>query len=360
MNLIDRYILKQFVNTLIFAIVALCAIFLVVDLIENLDDFIDQNAKFPIILKYYLNYFPEILKLLTPVASLLATLFTIGKLSNQNEVTAMKTGGMSLYRLMFPLAAFSLALSFFQLYFNGWIVPASNRRKVEIEQVYLNKNTAGSQIYNLYFRESPTRNLIMQYYDENSKTAHRVIIEDFSGENSPRLTRRIEADRMRWDSAANKWSLYNGIDRSFSGLKISASRFDSTKFSLAISHNEIKRLRLTTGEMNLTELKEYIDQTGRGGKDVSRQMIDYYGQWAFPFANFIVVLFGVPFASVKKKGGIAIQIGAAMVIAFTYLIFTKFSQTLAYSLGLDPILAGWSANIIFAIFGLIVLLRTKT
>jgi lipopolysaccharide export system permease protein len=112
--------------------------------------------------------------------------------------------------------------------------------------------------------------------------------------------------------------------------------------------------------MNLSETRNYIRMLKRGGKDVRKMMIDYYGQYAYPFANLIVVLFGVPFASIRKKGGIAIQIGAAMVISFFYLIFTKFGQEIGYAADIDPVLSAWMANIVFFTAGMFVLFRTKT
>lgn len=359
MNMLDRYILKQYVMTLGFAILALCIIFLVVNLMENLDDFIDQKASFGLIAKYYLTFFPEILKILTPVAVLISTLFTIGKLSMNNEVTAMKSGGLSLYRMMMPLVVFSIFLSFGQLYFNGWIVPMANSEKLEIERVYLNKSKAhGSTLFNLFFRDTPQRNVMMQNYQSNDSTGFQVGIEEYSSELSPRLLSRIEADRIIWRDTV--WMLQNVIYRTFSnGIEIAKS-LDSMNIALNIRHDRLIKLKMLPEEMNFDEKREHIEVMKMGGRDTRRLMIDYYSAYAFPFANFIVILFGVPFASVKKKGGIAIQIGAAMVIAFAYLIFTEISKTIGLTANLDPMLTGWGANIIFFITGLFVLFKTKT
>lgn len=360
MRILDIYIIRKFISTLVFSLVALCLIFLVVDLLENLDEFIDQNATFELIVDYYLSYFPEILKILTPVATLLSTLFSIGGLSNQNEITAMKSGSLSLYRLMLPLVILSLLLSFGQLYFNGWIVPGANEKKIDIEREYLKKRGSSRSIHNLYFRDSPQRNVSMQYYDSKRKTGNRVFIEDFDSDIKPRLLQRMEAKKMIWDTVDNQWLLVDGVKRVFFDKKVNFSKFDTLAIELRITHGEIIQLKRSPSEMNFDELKRYIDMMESGGKEVGRKRIEYYGNYAFPFANFIVILFGVPFASVKKKGGIAIQIGAAMIISFTYLVFSKISQSIGYSASLDPILSGWMANILFAILGLVVLFKTKT
>lgn len=360
MKILSRYLLIQFVQTLIFAIIALCVIFLVVNLLENLDTFLDRDAKFVIIAKYYLYFFPEILKLLTPIAVLLATLFSIGRLSTNNEITAMKSGGMSLYKIIMPLAIFTFFLSFGHLYFNGWLVPKANKIKNDIASKYLHQGGASRSIYNLYFRDSPNRNVVMYYYDSRKKTGSRVSVEDYSDSKKPRLIERTEAAKVIWDSTSNKWKMVDGIKRTFSGKKVNAQKFDTLKVDLNLTHDQIVQLKKTPDEMNFDEMKEHIQLMKQGGKNVRRQMIEYYGNYAFPFANFIVVLFGVPFASIKKKNGIAIQIGAAMGVSFVYLVFTKVSQTIGYNYDINPIISGWMANILFLFAGIFNLIKTKT
>ena len=360
MKIIDTYALRQFIATLFFALVALCLIFLVVNLLENLDEFMDNEAGFGIIVNYYVSYFPEILTYLTPVATLVSALFSVGRMSGANEITALKSGGMSLYRFMAPIVVFCLFLSFGQLYFNGWVVPRANEAKFDIEREYLKKRGSNKSIHNLYFRDNPQRNVVMQYYDSKKKAGNYISIEDYSSEKNPRLMSKIEAKQMQWDTLKNEWTLINGIERTYYDGKMQFKNFDTLNIQLRLTHDKVMSLKKQEGEMTFDEMKEYIDLLEKGGKDVGKQRIKYFGNYAFPFANFIVILFGLPFASVKKKGGIAVHIAAAMVISFTYLVFTILSQSLGHAASLNPILAGWMANIIFAIIGLIVLLTTKT
>ncbi|MGA2296735.1 MAG: LptF/LptG family permease [FCB group bacterium] len=360
MTILDRYILKQLILTLLFSLIALSSIFVIVNLMENLDQFIDQHATIIIIIKYYVHFLPEILKLIAPIAMLISTLFSIGKFSNNNEITAMKSGGVSLYRIMIPISAFSIVLCFVQLYFNGWIVPSANEKKLDIEQKYLNKSSSGASINNLYLRDTPNRIIIMQYYDEIAKSGIKISIEDFTSTITPRLVNRIEADKMTWDPSINSWKVFNGIERTYSATGANTRKFDVKPVFLNVTHNQIIELKRSVDEMSFNELRSYIDILKMGGKDVRRQMIDYYGGYAYPFAHLIVVLFGVPFASIRKKGGLAIQIAAVLVITFVYLVFTKVSQTIGYSSDINPILTAWMANILFFLLALFVISRTRT
>lgn len=360
MKKLDIYILKNFILTLIYSIIALYFIFIIVTLMENLDDFIDENVAFSKIVEYYIYYFPEIIKLITPVGMLLATLFSIGRLANLNEVTAMKSGGMSLYRLMMPIATISILLSFGQLYFNGWVVPDVVEKKNTIEREDLKKNRKTTAIYNLYLRDDPNTNLSMQYYSSKGYYGRKISLERFEGEMNPRMIEHIEALNIRWQKDEENWKFEKGIIRKFTEDGVESENFEELVLELNINHDQLIKLKKETEEMTFTELRNYIKVMQVGGKDVRRMMIDYYGEWAFPFANLIIVLFGVPFASVRKKGGMAVQIGAALVVSFTYLIFTEISKTIGYSSGLDPVYIGWSANVFFTGLGLTILFTTKT
>jgi len=355
-----RYLLTSFVNTLLFALLSLCLLFVIVDLMENLDDFMDQNAGIEIAAKYYLYFLPEIIKLMTPIAVLLATLFSMGKFSTNNEITAMKSGGISLYQIMIPFVLISLAISLGHLYFNGWVVPEAASKKIDIERKYLNKGSASGRLVNIYFRDTPLKNVHMSYYDSELKTGNNVSIETYSDEVTPRLLVRLEAPRIKWIDSSRTWIAESAIIRDYSGESIKLTRLDSSEVDLLISHHEIEKLKKSVKEMTYDELKDYIELIKLGGKDVRQETIEYYGNYAFPFANLIVVLFGVPFASVRKKGGIAIQISAALVVSFLYIIFSKVSQTIGFYIDISPILVGWIANLLFLLGSVVVLFKTRT
>lgn len=95
MKKIDTYIIKQFVSVIFFALLVFAIIFILVDVMEHLDDFIDHGVGLGLVAKYYLVFTPEILKLITPVAVLLACLFTAGRMSNNNEIIIIKSQALT-------------------------------------------------------------------------------------------------------------------------------------------------------------------------------------------------------------------------------------------------------------------------
>ncbi|MGQ9818956.1 MAG: LptF/LptG family permease [Candidatus Kapaibacteriales bacterium] len=354
-----RYLTKNFLQVFVSSMISLSIIFIIVNLMENLDDFIDNHANQETIIKYYIYFLPEVVRLVTPISVLVGILFSVGRLSHTNEVTAMKSSGFSLYQLIIPFFLLSSIISFVSLYFNGWIVPRANEKKLLIERRFLNKEIESKSVYNFYFRDTPVRNVSIQFYDPTNYSGRYIFIEEYSNEFTPRVYRRVEAKNFFWDTSKSKWILKNCLIREISHSNFNLIQLDSLVFPLKITHSQLLKLKRKIEEMTFDEVKEYLELLNRGGKNVRKEMIKYYAGYAFPFSSLIVVLFAVPFASVKQRSGIAIQIASAMAFSFLYLFFTEIGQVLVYTTSLHPAFGGWLANILFTTLGIIVFLKTQ-
>jgi lipopolysaccharide export system permease protein len=365
MRLLDRYIVRQFLATSLFGLVTFLLIFLVIDMMEKLDDFIDANTPIEAIGLYYLTFMPEIIKLMTPVAMLMGALFVVGRLSNQNELPAMKSSGLSLYRFLVPFLSVALVVSFLSVYFSGWIVPYANGKKTAIERAHLHRSQSTGSSLPLFFQDGRTRLISIGFYESLNKTGHRVSVEEFADTNLTVMLRRYDARQMEWRDEGtggtnNGWELMSGTLREFDGEEQRLTSFDRlTLGRLSISPTDIEKKQRKPDEMNYPDLREFIENQQRAGQDVSRWLVDLHAKIAFPFASVIVVLFGVPFASIKRRGGLAIDFGVCVAITFIYLAFMKTSQVFGYNGDLNPLLTAWLANIIFLGLALINLLRVQ-
>jgi lipopolysaccharide export system permease protein len=357
MRTLDRYVTWQFVTSFVFALLALTSIFIIVDLIDGLDQFLDNKASVEVILRYYVAYVPEICELITPIALMLSGLFSIGRLSNLNEITAMKSGGISTSRMLLPILAVSLLVSFGQLYFNGWIVPKAAIERRDIERRYLGTSMGLSIMSDLAFRQTPTMNVRIDRYDVDARIASGVSVEEFGSVESPRLGWYLDVESMRWDSARGRWTGRGAVKRIFAADTVRIVELDSIDVPFDMRHDQILRLQQNTDEMTFPELAEYLEMLRKGGKSTRVAEIDLAGQWAFPFVNLIVVMISVPFASVRRRGGMAANITAALVIAVSYIAFTKISQAIGASSDFPPAVIAWSANVCFSIIAFVIFLR---
>lgn len=359
LRILTRYTLRQFVTTVAFSLLALTVLFVLVDLFNQLDKFLDHKTPGPVILRYYLWYIPQIIELIAPIAIMLGGLFSIGRLSNLNEITAMRAGGLGTARFLLPIVVFGAVVSLMQVYFNGWVVPQANRSKIEIERRYLGSDAGRNVVNDLFFRESPTMNIAIERYDIDIHQGNGITIEQFSSVTSPRIVTRWDVSAVEWDSLQSVWIGRGIVQRRFTEDTVDISSIASMRVPFTMKHDEIMRLEKSIDEMTFTELAAHVETLKKGGRQTRVTEIDLAGQWAFPFVDMIVILLTVPFATIRRRGGVAVNISAAMVVSIAYIAFSKIGQAIGATTNLPIWLVGWSSNVIFGLLGILVVFRFR-
>ncbi len=383
MRLLDQYISRKFLFNLIFALTAFASIFITVDLVEALSDYIDKQVPGMVIASYYFYFLPYIIVLTMPVAMLLASMFSVGQLSKYNEITAMKAAGQSLYRILLPILTIALLASGVMILFAEKVVPVANQRKIEIKNRYIERvpQNLPTRLSNLYFQESvnssaahqdgkaansfgaQVRRVFIGYYDDATKTAQKISIQNYNGIF---IVERIDALQMRWrERAANQsngvWEILHGYRRRFEGDREAvATRFDTLAMpELSFTPQVLTKVQKDPEEMSYGELQKFIDEVARNGGNPDRWLVDLYLKISFPLANFIIVLFGAPLAAGKVRSGGAVGVAMSLVICFLYFGTVKTSQSMGQNGTLDPLLAAWLGNLIFLIAGAVILVKAR-
>lgn len=380
MQILDRYLIRQFLFALLFSLIAFWVIFLVVDLVEHLDTYIDRHATLFMVLKYYFYYTPYIITLSLPVAMLLSCLFSLGQLAKHQELLAMKSAGISLYRILLPLFALALLISLFTIFFGGSIVPFTYQKMLEVKAVEIGREAKGEGFLhrNVFVQGEGDRIFHLDVYNDEKKTGSGVLVQQFEGN---RLKEEIQAKTLSW--VGNGWVFGDGIQRIFTTASSESVRSgesvptESTSLDELVGTEEYKTfdklLRLDlkikpeafaqrqkkSEEMGYFELSNYVKIKERSGQMVAKETTELYLKISFPFVNFIIVLFGAPLAANPKRSGLAIGFAISLFISFVYYTLIRMGQSFGYSEKLPPLLAAWSANILFAVLGTILLIKAK-
>jgi lipopolysaccharide export system permease protein len=379
MRIIDRYLIRRFGYALLFSLIAFWVIFLVVDLVEHMDKFIDKQTPLSLVIKYYFYYTPYVLALSLPVAMLLACLFSIGQLARHNELTAMKSAGISLYRILLPIFVLSFLISLLVIGFGGWVVPASYQKKEEVKTVEIEKGKKGRDVLlnNVFVQGEGGKIFHLHNYDTREKLGTGALMQRFEGN---RLKEEIRAERVRWQN--NGWLFEDGVHRIFSDSLLEPEGVGDTgeakgdslpsnhaeeyqafdelfRMDLMIEPEALGRRQKKPDEMGYLELAEYVKVRERSGQVVAKETTDLHVKIAFPFVNFIIVLLGAPLAANPKRSGLAIGFAVSLFISFVYYTLIRMGQSFGYSERLPPLLAAWAANILFAILGTILLIKAK-
>lgn len=336
---------------------AFVLIVIFVDMVGNLAKFIDRDVPKIIILKYYLVYIPYIWILAMPIAMLLASLFSIGQMARHNELIAIKSVGVSLYRILFPLLGMGVLISVSALGFGEMVVPRANQQKSEIESAYLEPGSVRSaaRAANVFWRDQIGRRIFISSYDQTTGIAQKVSIQQYRGNQ---IIERVDAPKMEWQDST--WALLNGYRRIFTDdaeVAIPFDRFHDP--NLDITPEKILQTRVQPEDMSYNELKFFANEVKRNGGNPNRWLVDLYFKTSIPFANFIMVLFGAPLASNKKRSGAIFGVLISLFISFIYYGFNKFIQTLGQNGNVEPLLAAWLANGVFFVAGACLMMFTR-
>ena len=357
MSKLDRYISRQFLSTLIFAVIAFALIVIVVDLVEFLDKFIDHHVPRMIIVQYYLNYLPYIIVLILPIATLLASLFSVGQMARYNELMAMQTSGISLYRIALPLLSWGVVLSVFMLFFAEYVVPPASAKKFAIKREYIDRVSPQiiSKQTNINILQGEFDRTNITYYDSKTQIAHGVVVQHYG---PGKLLWRMDAKRMIWNG--KEWLLQDGIYRKFRDDQEIVVPFKERPLAhFPFVPAELQKAQKQPDEMNFQELRRFIHQIVRNGADPQKWLVDLHLKIAFPFSNLIIILFGIPLASIQRRSGRALGFAISLLICFFFFGLIKTFQAIGYNGLIHPVLAAWASNIIIGSAGLVMMIRAR-
>ena len=351
---LDRYILRRFFQYFFFALLASAVIFVTVDFTEFLDKFIDAKISAMLVLRYYYLYVPYIIYLTLPVSVLLATLFSIGGFVYRNEFTAMQSAGYSLWRVLALYLLIAIPLSGCALVFGETVVPAANHERKEMYRGRIRKGSmTSSQQGRLYIQVGPSEYLKMETYNPQTRMGERANLQAY--ENG-RLLRRVDADRIRYTDEG--WMLYNAAVRTYEDMKIHAEKQDSLfRSDFGITPDDLARINIEPEEMNYTDLRNMVNRLQASGIRAGKWLVDLAFKISQPFAAVIIVLFGVPFAAFRRRGGLVLGFGLSLLVCFIYFGFTQVGKIMGYSGTITPFVAAWAGNLVFGLIGLYLVVR---
>lgn len=346
-GILDRYIIKRFLETYVFTIIMLVVIIIVFDLVEKMDDFIELNAPMTdVAFKYYLNFIPFFINQFSGLITFIAVIFFTSKMAYDTEIIAMLSGGVSFKRLMWPYFISSLLVALLSLSLNLFIIPRSNSIRIEFEKQYLGKNQQGNYERFIYRQVSPTTFITLKGYNTKSGSSEFLVLESYDGGS---IVSSLSAKSAFFDEKTKRWKAAKYITRTYeNGEEKLVKHNNSLDSMINLSISELGKVQYHIQTLNIFELNDFIDeQIAKGSDMIAMFKVDKHNRFAFPVSTFILALIGVSLSSRKVRGGTGLHIGAGIALCFTYILVMQFTNEFAKGGVMDPGLAVWLPNIIF-------------
>ena len=359
-NTIDRYVLKQFLKILALVLLSVVAIFTVIDYTDTAKDARENGIAASVILSYYRYQIFAIINMTLAISVLVSTLVTFAMMAKNNEVTALKASGVSLFRASLPIVAVAAVISVFSYFILDFVRPYANQRSAELKaQIEGKERVSNASQQRLWYHGKGRYLINFLSYDRNEQRLTQVQVFELHP-TEYRLTRRVYAERATWNGEG--WAFENGWMRSFldDGSATFTRITEPITLAYAESPDDFATEVRAPEQMNYAQLRRYVALLERAGYAADEQAVRLWEKTAWPVVSLVMALIALPFAFRMGRRGALYGIGIALVLGIVYwmvfAIFTKFGEVG----NLPPMLSAWAANILFAIAAVYMFLHVET
>lgn len=355
MKKLDIYIIKKFLGTFFFALLLIIIIVVVFDISEKIDNFIGKDVTlYEIVFDYYLNFIPYFSNLFSALFVFISVIFFTSKLAGDSEIVAILSSGVSFKRLLVPYFIASFILAIFSFVLINWIIPPANVKRLAFEEQYVQSKYHNNE-KNIHKQILPGQFVFIENYNTNYDIGYKFSMEHFV---DGKLASKLMSDYIQWDTTMNKWKITNAIVRDFEEDKEVVTFTRKLDTTINLLPKDFTRRENVVEAMNWRQLDEFIAQEEMvGSENVILWRIEKHKRFAFPFSTFILTVIGVSLSSRKRRGGIGINIGLGILLAFTYILFMQVSTVMATNASVSPIFAVWVPNILYSIIAFLLYIK---
>jgi LPS export ABC transporter permease LptG len=358
-HILDRYLVREFLVFVGIGLGVAAALFVVIDLLQTLDRYLRVKPPLIYIIEHFIYRLPAALHDGLPVVMLVATIFLFLALSRYHEFTAMKAAGISLYRVSAPILLMGLSVAVSAGLFQELFLPRLNELGEEVDRVkirgQLPRHLQSRQ--RLWLRSADTRFFRVELLNPGTNDMYGVTVLEV--DKQFRLISRLDTRRAHW--TPDGWELTDGAVREIVGHgNVETVPFTTTSLSMQEDIEEFTRIQKPITSMSYWELRDYVTKLEAAGFQVKKYLVELYSKLSFPLVNVVMVLVAIPFALQAPRGGRLFGIGLAIAIMAGYLVVHYVALAFARADLLPPLIAAWTANVIFLGIGTSLFLRART
>ncbi len=357
MTTLTKYISREFIKFFLLCQFILFSLFLVIDFVQKIDNFIERSVSKGSVFLYFFYKTPYVILQMIPVSSMISIIFLICIMKKNNEILAIRNGGLNIVRSLSPIFALTLLLSIVTFLFSELIVPYSSSRFNEIWDIEVERQDP-ARFYGreqIWYR-SKSAIYWIKHFDINKNIMDSPTFYLFDSDF--KVQKKISGKMAIWDKGI--WKIEEAVIQTLEN----DNNYHTEKseiYTLEIPEkpeNFATRVK-NPEDMSYQQLKRYTEKIKDEGYDNSIYLVDLYMKITFPLISAVLALIAVPLSLMIKRGGTPMAITAGIVICFLYLSIMSFSKSLGLSGTLPPVLSAWTANLIFSFFGIYLLICVK-
>ena len=349
-SIIDGYLVRAFFRIFFSSLLVTTSLYIVVDFFDRITNFLDNAIPVWTVIRYFIYNAPLSISRVIGFATLFSTLFCLGMAARTNEITAMRSSGISVQRIALPLLILSMFICLSTFFWNEALVPIFAHRAQAIYKVEIQKKQQQSLFgtREIWLRAQGSFINIGNFDTRTNVLEHVTVFllnRDFS------LRGLVEVPSARWNG--HEWEAKEATGWNILADGKMVRRKDTDLPTISNTPDDLKLLARDPEEFTFFDLQRQISEMKAKGMDTTSDEVDLQTKLALPFISPLMVLLATPFALKKQmSAGLALSFGAAMVVGFGYWVLTALCISLGHSGALPASIAAWIPNTIFAMIGL--------
>lgn len=357
MKIIDWYILKRYLGTFFVMIIMFIPIGIVIDVSEKINKMLAKNVPFKAIAIYYGDFTIYFANLLFPILLFLSVIWFTSKLANNTEIIAILGSGISFYRFLRPYIIGASLISVLALLMGFFFVPSASKGFNDFRYTYLKNNSETRQTSDVYKQISDNEYIYVSSFSYLSKTGYNFNLESFKDN---KLVYKINASSVKWNEADSTYTLSGYTKRTVGAMEDKIESAPTKNFKFNFKPDDLTPTVYAAETMGIAELNHFIDtERNRGTGNINSYLVVLYKKYSIPVSAFILTIIAVAVSSMKRRGGMGINLAMGIGLAFTFIFFDKIFGTLAEKSSFSPLIAVWIPNVSFGVLAVILLRNAR-
>ncbi len=359
LSIIDKYILKRYLVTFIGMLLMFIPIGIVIDVSEKVNRMIEHKVPFKDIAIYYYDFVVYFANLLFPIFLFLSVIWFTSKLANNTEIIAILSSGISFTRFLKPYLIGATIVSLSSLLMGFFIVPKASEGFKNFRYTYLIGNGVEEMRDNTdVFRQiSDDEFIYVSNFNSLSQTAFNFVLEKFKGDQ---LEYKITANRIKWNPVKKEYNLYGYCKRTVGEFDDIIENKDKVSVKYNFDLEDLTPTVYVAETLSFFELNSFIEkERKRGSSNINVYLVVLYKKYSIPVSAFILTIIAVAVSSMKRRGGMGMNLALGILLAFSFVFLDKIFGVLAEKSSVNPLLAVWIPNIIFGTLAYFLLRNAK-
>ncbi len=357
MKILDWYILKRYLLTFLMMLLLFIPIGITVNLAEKIGKILENEVPFGEVAMYYLNFTIYFANLLFPLFLFLSVIWFTSKLANQTEIVAFLSSGVSYFRFMRPYMIGATVVSMFALFLGLYLAPMASRGYNQFIYKNLKKSSAELQSRDIFRQINDNDYIYVSNFDTKQKLGNNFTYEHFEGN---KLKYKIFANSISYSEEDSTYRLFNYVKRTIGDHDevVETTRRKDTLFSFDLE--DLTPVEYIAETLSYNDLNNFIKkEKDRGSSNIGRYEVVKFKKWSLPVSVFILTIIAVAVSSIKRRGGMGVNLAIGISIAMVYVFFDKVFGVMAEQSDFPPIVAVWFPNVVFGILAIYMLYNAK-